>query len=72
MKIEEVNILPADYSPEVLLNPDGVIKIKGRGMVELRKDNGSLIRILGNGDAVDADINNDGSLILVTTVRGKV
>lgn len=42
------------------------------GKVELRNDNGSLIRIVGNGDAVSADINNDGSLILITTIRGKV
>ena len=33
MKIEEDHILHTDNSPEVLLNPDGVIKIKGRGMV---------------------------------------
>ena len=48
-----------------------ILKINN-GKVELRKDNGSLIRILGNGDAVNADINDDGSLILITTVRGKV
>jgi len=47
-----------------------ILKINN-GKVELRKDNGSLIRILGNGDAVNADINNDCSLILITTVRGK-
>jgi hypothetical protein len=27
------------------------------GKVELRKDNGSLIRIFGNGDAINEDIN---------------
>jgi hypothetical protein len=48
-----------------------ILKINN-GKVELRKDNGSLIRIIGNGDAVNADINDDGSLILITTVRGKV
>jgi hypothetical protein len=42
------------------------------GKVELRKDNGALIRTIGNGDAVYADINDDFSLILITTVRGKV
>ena len=42
------------------------------GKVELRKDSGSLIRTIGNGDAIDADLNNDGSLILVTTIKGKV
>jgi len=33
MGIEKVQILPADNSPEVILNPEGIIKIKGRGMV---------------------------------------
>jgi hypothetical protein len=48
-----------------------ILKINN-GKVELRKDNGSLIRTIGSGDAVNADICNDGSLILVTTVKGKV
>jgi hypothetical protein len=48
-----------------------ILKIDN-GKVELRKDNGSLIRIVGNGDAINADINDDGTLILITTVRGKV
>ena len=48
-----------------------ILKIN-HGKVELRKDNDSLIRIIGNGDAINADINNDASLILITTVRGKV
>ena len=42
------------------------------GKVELRKDSGSLIRTIGNSDAIYADINNDGSLILITTFKGKV
>jgi hypothetical protein len=42
------------------------------GKVELRKDSGSLIRTIGNNDAINADINNDGSLVLVTTIKGKV
>ena len=33
MSKEKVHILPTDNSPEVYLNPDGIIKIKGRGMV---------------------------------------
>lgn len=48
-----------------------ILKINN-GKVELRKDTGSLIRTIGNGDAVNADINNDCSLILVTTIKGKV
>jgi hypothetical protein len=42
------------------------------GKVEIRKDSGSLIRTIGNGDAVDADFNSDQSLVLITTARGKV
>ena len=48
-----------------------IIKINS-GKVELRKENGTLIRTVGNGDAIQADINSDNSLILITTVRGKV
>ena len=38
MKIEEVHMLHTDNSPEVLLNPNGIIKIKGRGMVVNKTD----------------------------------
>jgi hypothetical protein len=48
-----------------------IIKIN-RGKVELHKDGGAIIRTIGNGDAIQADINIDGSLVLITTVRGKV
>ena len=48
-----------------------ILKINN-GKVELRKDSGALIRTIGNGDAIQADINTDGSLVLITTVRGKV
>ena len=48
-----------------------IIKINS-GKVELCKDSGSLIRTIGNGDAVQADINSDGFLVLITTVKGKV
>ena len=34
MEIEEVHILPTDKSPDVLLNPAGVIKITGRAIDE--------------------------------------
>jgi hypothetical protein len=34
MKIEEVHILPTDKSPDVLLNPNGIIKITGRAIDE--------------------------------------
>jgi hypothetical protein len=32
MIIEEVHILPTDNTPEILLNPEGIIKIKGRAL----------------------------------------
>jgi len=48
-----------------------IVKVTN-GKVELRKDSGSIIRTIVSSGAVDADINNDGSLILVTTANGKV
>jgi hypothetical protein len=33
MILDEVHILPTDSTPEVLLNPEGIIKIKGRGLI---------------------------------------
>lgn len=36
------------------------------------RKNGSLIRTIGNGDAVSADFKNDQSLIVITTSKGKV
>src|SRR4030042_4610478 len=32
MVLAEVHILPTDRTPEVILNPEGIIKIKGRGL----------------------------------------
>ena len=37
-----------------------ILKINN-GKVELRNDNGSLISIIGNGYAVNVDINDDGN-----------
>ncbi len=48
-----------------------ILQIKS-GKVEIRKDNGSLVRTIGNGDAVSADFNSDQSLVLITTIKGKV
>ena len=48
-----------------------ILKINS-GKVELRKKNGALIRIIGNGDEKNADISHDWSFIVVTTVEGKV
>jgi hypothetical protein len=33
MQINKLHILPTDNTPEIILDPDGTIKIKGRGMV---------------------------------------
>jgi len=48
-----------------------ILKINN-GKVELLKDSGSLIMTIGKVDGVNAGINNDDSLIFVTTVKGKV
>jgi hypothetical protein len=45
-----------------------IVKLNG-SKVELRKNT---IRVIVNKGAVDADMNNGGSLILVTTEKGKV
>lgn len=45
-----------------------ILKISS-GKVELRKDNGALIRIIGNGDAINARFS--GKDIVVSTNRGK-
>lgn len=42
------------------------------GKIELRKESGSLIRSIGNGNAIDVNINSDYSLILITLVNGKI
>jgi hypothetical protein len=36
LKTEEVHILPTNTTPEILLNPKGIIKIKGRAIDESR------------------------------------
>ena len=48
-----------------------ILQIKN-GKVEIRKDNGSMVRIIGNGDAISADIKGDQTLIAITTIKGKV
>jgi len=48
-----------------------ILQIKS-GKVEIRKVNGSLIRVIGSGDAVSADFNTDQSLVAITTAKGKV
>jgi flagellar hook assembly protein FlgD len=47
-----------------------IIQIKG-GKIEIRKDNGALVRTIGS-DAVSATFNDDQSLVVITTSKGKV
>ena len=49
-----------------------IIKLNN-GKAELRKDNGIFIRNIGGGDViVDANINCDGTLIVITTSKVRV
>lgn len=41
--IERIHILPTDHTPEFLLEPKGIIKIKGRGLLGTGTDNSSRI-----------------------------
>ena len=34
MSVKELQILPTNHTPEIILNPEGIIKIKGRWMNE--------------------------------------
>lgn len=38
MALKELHILPTDKSPEVFMNPNGVLKIHGRGLAINRTD----------------------------------
>ena len=42
------------------------------GKVELRKENGALVRTIVISHAIDADLNKDETLVLVTLDNGKV
>lgn len=42
------------------------------GKLELRKPSGSLIRTIQSSGVINADINNDGSLIVITNDKGQV
>lgn len=42
------------------------------GKLELRKPSGTLIRIIQSSGVINADISNDGSLIVITTDKGQV
>lgn len=48
------------------------VVIVKNGRVELRKDSGSLVRTIGNSGAVNASLNADQTLVLVTTNKGQV
>ncbi len=42
------------------------------GKLELRKDSGTLIRTIINSGVIDADLNNEATMVLITTDKGKV
>jgi hypothetical protein len=42
------------------------------GKAELRKSSGSLVRTIGNGDVVYAELNAAQDLVLLTLANGKV
>ena len=48
-----------------------ILKLEN-GKLELRKDNGSFIRTLASSSVIDADLNNDATLVLITTDKGKI
>lgn len=48
-----------------------ILQIKS-GKVEIRKDSGSFVRTIGNGDAICADFNSTQTQVVITTVKGKV
>jgi len=48
-----------------------ILKNNG-GKLELHKDNGSYVRTLASKDVVDADLNNDETLVVITFDNGKV
>lgn len=39
-----------------------------KGKVEIRKESGTLVRTVGNEDAVSDSFNSDLSLIVITTI----
>ena len=43
-----------------------------KGRVELRRETGSLIRVIGNDDSIFADLNQSGTMVLVTRANGQV
>src|SRR5690606_9478677 len=48
-----------------------ILKITN-GKLELRKSSGSLIRIIQSSSVINADINKDGTLIVITNDKGQV
>jgi hypothetical protein len=38
MALNEIHILPSENTPEYIFNPDGTIKIKGRGLINTRTE----------------------------------
>lgn len=47
-----------------------ILQIKS-SKIEIRKNNDSLVRTIGNGDAISAYFNGDQSLVVITSIKGK-
>lgn len=80
MNIEVVHILPTNKTPEVLLNPVGIIKIKGRAIDESRtKFSGQIMiwidaYLLNPAESTEVVIaleylNNYNSIILASALK---
>jgi len=60
MIINEVHILPTEKTPEVLLNPEGIIKIKGRGLMVNKTEVSEQIK-----NWINAYLNNPAEITYV-------
>jgi hypothetical protein len=78
--IGEVHILPTDKTPDILLNPEGIIKIKGRAIDEnLKKAPNEIMNwidayLLNPADQTDVIIaleylNSFNTIIIVSVLR---
>lgn len=71
LKVKRYGVSTLELTQSHIEDKMNILKINN-GKVELRKISGSLVRTIGSGDSVNADINSDGKLILITTKKGKV
>jgi len=78
--IDKVHILPTNKTPEVLLNPKGIIKIKGRAIDESRRNDPEQMRnwiddyLLNPAEVTEVTIaleflNSFNTILLTTTLK---